>query len=135
MFRQYKKMFLLFLLLSGLGTTPVYAMEKLENLEVNCWSKAIDDDGSFLCSYVIAMGDMQSQDRKLVPEVFAPDNGGPKTEEQAWRVCRAMGFSYAKKFSLEYTKKDAFLLMIQESLREGDLIHSSGSFLQHVNCL
>ncbi len=76
---------------------PALASEKLRNLEYDCWNKAIDDDGTFLCSYIVVMALRETDQKRFVPEVMATDDGGPQTTEQAWRVCRAMGFTYLRR--------------------------------------
>lgn len=107
--------------------------DTLTELEIKCWNQATDDDGSFLCQYVLAMGKDERQ-TFVVPSVAAPDEGGPKTEEQADRACRAMGFRYAKRFELVKLEKEETLVRIDATLREGDLRRGVGSILQHIAC-
>lgn len=124
---KYISLFLLFL-------PSVCLADSLTNIEVNCWNKAVDEDGSFLCQYVMVMGKKESNAQFVVPELLAPDNGGEKTYEQANRACQAMGFSYALRFDLESAEKEILLVRLEERARGGELSLESRPYLQHLNC-
>jgi hypothetical protein len=109
----------------------------LRNLEVDCWHKGIDE-GNFVCSYVVVTGRADGKDGKdqliLMPEVLAPDNGGPKTIEQARRICQALGFNYLKELSLDSSLKEKLMIILAPNLKEGRAEKLKAQFIQHVSC-
>lgn len=107
--------------------------EALTSLEVKCWAEGVDDDGSFFCQYLLAMGKGEDG-RFMVPSVLAPDEGGSITRQQADRACNAMGFTHAMRFVVDSVPREENQILISESLREGVVTRGARRIIQHVSC-
>ena len=107
----------------------------VENIEINCWNKTVDGDGSFLCLYVIAIAKKNYTPNSVyVTEVAAPDGDGPKGAEQALRVCQSMGFPYVSKFEIQFSDQAKEMALLDANLGAGELVTTKGFYLQNVNC-
>jgi len=104
----------------------------LTSVEANCWNKAVDADGSFLCQYVVIGG--RENVSYIYPELRAPDGEGNKTFEQANRACELLGFRYAVRFELEKPSKESKQVTLHAD-GTGELTLSSAPFVQHLNCV
>lgn len=118
----------------GLCAGPVPARAApLEELEVACWSSGVDD-GAWLCMNVMITGRVPGETGYRVPELAAPDEGGPETRVQADRACGALGLPYALDFELARPGRDTDIVKLHEGARTGELARSSGAYIRHLRC-
>lgn len=120
----------LFSLLLLFFSTSAFA-EGLTNVKIDCWHKGVDD-GAFLCQFVMVMGNRSSDQSFVIPALAAPDQGGPKTWEQADLACKEMGFLHSVAFELDDPKNEKLQVTLSES--GAYLAPLKGRFVQHLGC-
>ncbi len=102
----------------------------LENLEISCWQRSIDSDGSFRCQYVVLMSTwVEETKRQLVfPELAARSQEEARVQADA--ACQMLGFSYAAQFELAEGQALFVSLSTPEKPWRG-----AGAFVQHLHCV
>ena len=110
--------------------------KEVKNLEFKCLNKWATEDGAVFCSHVITFAKAKLKDKEelLMPEVHSPDQGGPQTMEQALRICRGMGYYYARGFELKNSKTEILQILLSEEGASGRLFTKSGDFIESVVC-
>lgn len=124
-----KKIFALALLLSPL---PAWAVP-LGEVDVACWSSGVDE-GAWFCQHVMITGRVAGETGYRVPELAAPDAGGPETRLQADRACGALGLPYALDFELARAIRETDLVKLHDGARTGELARGLGTYIQHLRC-
>lgn len=106
----------------------------LIDVDVNCWNQVGDSDGSQLCQFLVITGKVEGQPGRLMPELSAPDAGGPKTFNQADLACVALGYRYALRFEMQRPAKPVLQIYLNQDGESGGAEFSEEPFLQHLNC-
>lgn len=103
--------------------------ERLASVEVACWHSSVDE-GGYYCQYVTLTGRKSADNSQIVASLAAPDMGGPKTQDQAFRACQALGFRYAREFILDQGEGRQVIL----SDAGPELEPAGQKILQHLIC-
>jgi hypothetical protein len=115
-----------------LFTAPAWAVP-LADVEVACWSSGVDE-GAWFCQHVMVTGRVAGETGYRVPELAAPDAGGPETRLQADRACGALGLPYALDFARARASRDTDIVKLHEGARSGELARGLGTYIQHLRC-
>jgi hypothetical protein len=111
---------------------PMALAQRIERLEVSCWSSGIDDEGNFLCRNLLVMGHEAGQFRVL--SLAAVDEGGPKSRAQADLACAAMGFGFAAKLELGGEAGQGGLALINSDLQTAELYSGEARATENLSC-